>query len=477
MPGAGARDYYIITSRGERGPVDRAGLRELLAGDEIDGEDQVRNAFGRPMGTVAQVLANPSDRHGSPGRVHPPPQRTHPEAPRPRAIPLGGVVAALLLVMAGAIWFATRNSEEPLPPPEPAATPAVPAPASAVPVSPPAAPIPELAAAPTLDAITACDSGQRTAQLAADGDLSTAWRCPLASRDAAHRLAWLQYRSGPRLVAAYALASAGTQPEADPRSWRLVGVQSDGREQVLDARSDETFPERFQRRIFPIGQPGAYASYRLEVLEVRKQPPADALQIAEFALLDAVPAASSELPTGWLTDSIGAEGSPPPLYDGLVWTVRGAGIDIWDRADQCRFVYQPIAGDATLTALLLASDGLASCAKPALMIRASTARDAPCVMLSVAPDGAVEFNHRPLAGGLTTASNPFRASLPVWLRLTRRGAQVTGALSINGVQWKSAPTVSFPALNGTLLAGLAVCSKQPGKPMTTRFTRVGITVP
>lgn len=51
-----AKTYYIITLRGDRGPFSKDDLREEVKAGDAQTVDQVRNAFGRPMETIADVL-------------------------------------------------------------------------------------------------------------------------------------------------------------------------------------------------------------------------------------------------------------------------------------------------------------------------------------------------------------------------------------------------------------------------------------
>ena len=69
-----------------------------------------------------------------------------------------------------------------------------------------------------------------------------------------------------RTVAAYALTSANDVPTRDPRNWRLLGSNDGGKSwKTLDTRSNEVFTARFQRRIFPVAEPVAWALYRLQI--------------------------------------------------------------------------------------------------------------------------------------------------------------------------------------------------------------------
>ena len=341
MPGFGGRDYYIISAKGERGPVDRAELRELLAGAEILDRDQVRNAFGRNLGTVAQVLATPSERQGvSSGRTAAP--APHVPPPRRPAVPVVALVIGLLLAGAAALWLAGAPSvprQEPAPPP--------------VPTRPVAAP--------------------------------------------------------PRAPA----------PQADP-------VQG--------------------------GAP------RLA------EPPAPA------------PGADG-LPAGWSTHSIGNDGSAPPEFADGMWNVHGAGHDIWGVADQFRLVQTAAPEQATLTAQLISSDGRDQWAKAGVMLRLSAEPGSPYVALTLSPKGQILLHHRSKAAAPATGETRDTGALPLWLRLVRQGTAVSAKVSNNGSQWRSVGEVEAPGFHGQVLAGLAVCSKLPGKPATACYDSVTLTTP
>ncbi|MGK5683663.1 ThuA domain-containing protein [Actinoplanes sp. URMC 104] len=92
-----------------------------------------------------------------------------------------------------------------------------------------------------------------------DGDPNTKWlvRTPTA---------WVRYElAAPARVTGYALTSANDSPGRDPRDWTLQG-SADGQAWTdVDARTGQTFPERFQTRRFDVGTPGDYRFYRLNV--------------------------------------------------------------------------------------------------------------------------------------------------------------------------------------------------------------------
>jgi signal transduction histidine kinase len=103
---------------------------------------------------------------------------------------------------------------------------------------------------------------------------------------------WLAER-GPRLLAAmadgssprreltgYALTSANDEPGRDPRDWTLLGSNDGGKTwAVLDTRVNQTFTERFQRRVFQLASTAVCRLYRLQVDSIVRN--GDAVQLSE----------------------------------------------------------------------------------------------------------------------------------------------------------------------------------------------------
>jgi PAS domain S-box-containing protein len=69
-----------------------------------------------------------------------------------------------------------------------------------------------------------------------------------------------------RTIKAYALTSANDYELRDPTDWQLLGSNDEGKTwEVLDARHDQVFKKRFERRIFTLKKPAAFKLYRLQI--------------------------------------------------------------------------------------------------------------------------------------------------------------------------------------------------------------------
>lgn len=112
-PSADERRYYVLTLKGDLGPFDRTTLSEKLREGTVQATDQVRNAFGRVQGTVAEALELRRERASGPTHRAPTPPHGLPRSAPTRAVAgaqrrrrrllLPVVIGALLAVVAVAI--------------------------------------------------------------------------------------------------------------------------------------------------------------------------------------------------------------------------------------------------------------------------------------------------------------------------------------------------------------------------------------
>ena len=180
------------------------------------------------------------------------------------------------------------------------------------------------------------------------------------------------------------------------------------------------------------------------------------------------------VPSPWTSEDVGGvDATGTASYSNGVFTVQGAGT-IWGNSDTFHFVDQPIAGDTTIVARLTSIQNTSTYAKAGVMIRESTAAGAAHVILNVRPTGDLEFMTRPSTGAATTFLATAFKTPPAWLRLTRSGNTVTGALSADGTNWT---TVGSTTLNITssAVAGIVVSSTAAGTLNTSTFDSVIVT--
>ena len=159
---------------------------------------------------------------------------------------------------------------------------------------------------------------------------------------------------------------------------------------------------------------------------------------------------------------------------GGVWTISGAGSDIWGSADSFQFVHQPMTGDGIWTARLTTLANIHSWTKAGVMMRADLAPDSPHAFAFVTPgvNGAA-FQRRVQPGGETLHTSGGSANLPQWLRLVRAGSTITAQRSDDGVRWTTIGSESI-AMAQTIYVGLALTSHDNGQLATTTFDNVAM---
>jgi regulation of enolase protein 1 (concanavalin A-like superfamily) len=176
----------------------------------------------------------------------------------------------------------------------------------------------------------------------------------------------------------------------------------------------------------------------------------------------------------WQTRDIGSVGRSGSTSDsGGSLVVRGAGDDIWDRADAFHFAYAPLRGDGSITAEVASISGSEPWTKVGVMLRGSTASDAAHAFMLVSKSKGLAFQRRTQDGGLSTHTGAGSGTAPRWVRLTRNGDEITASVSSSGTSWTTVgrATVDLPS---TALAGLAVSSHDSSELATGVFEHVSL---
>ena len=176
------------------------------------------------------------------------------------------------------------------------------------------------------------------------------------------------------------------------------------------------------------------------------------------------------LPAFWNIHDVGTTGlAGTASYAGGVFTVQGAGGDIWGTNDEFQFVNQRFTGSGSpldqyqiarseIVARVVSVAPTNPFAKAGVMIRDSNDPSSAHVILDVRPTGDVEFMTRTATGNSTTYISGTNAGVPVWLKLTRTSSTVTGYVSADGVTWTMAGSATTLLSNTETELGMAVTS-------------------
>lgn len=189
-------------------------------------------------------------------------------------------------------------------------------------------------------------------------------------------------------------------------------------------------------------------------------------------------ASAHPCPTGWSCQDIG---NPTVIGDqslsGNVYTVSGAGDDIWDYKDAFHFVWQTLPADGTLTARVASQTNTDQWAKAGLMMRQSTDAASTYYAVVVTPSNGVIVQYRDFNGFTSSQKAATTGVAPQYLRIGRSGNTFTAYVSADGVNWTFIPgsSITLSNISGSLLAGMAVTSHNGGLLGTATFDAISLT--
>ena len=168
----------------------------------------------------------------------------------------------------------------------------------------------------------------------------------------------------------------------------------------------------------------------------------------------------------WTMEDIGDDGDVGSTEEeGGVWTIEAGGHDIWDTADDFRFVYQEVSGDFEISFEALSLVRTNDWAKVGPMARQSNAAGSQYLfMLARAADGNKYFQERMATNSSATGNGGTledAGGFPVWLMLTRDGNNFTSSWSSDGDSWNTLGTTTL-AMTDPILVGMAVTSHTTG---------------
>ena len=159
-----------------------------------------------------------------------------------------------------------------------------------------------------------------------------------------------------------------------------------------------------------------------------------------------------------------------------VYTITGAGVNIWGDHDDFHFVWRCMGGDFILTARAgFLGEGVSPHRKLGWMARASLETDSPQVCTGIHGDGLVSLQYRRTRGGLTEEVRaPLRGADVI--QLERKGNTYSMSVAQFGEPFVTV-SVSEIDLGDTVFIGLFVCSHADEVVEIAVFRNVRIVAP
>jgi regulation of enolase protein 1 (concanavalin A-like superfamily) len=165
----------------------------------------------------------------------------------------------------------------------------------------------------------------------------------------------------------------------------------------------------------------------------------------------------------WTPQPVGASSAGSATELNGVWTISGAGSDIWGAADSFEFLARSVRGNGlNIVARIDDVQNTHPFAKTGLMVRTGLDANTATALIDVTPGGHIEFMARTAASSEMTYLGGANATMPVWLQLSwspgANATTVVGSMSTDGVTWTPVgPQTSLPLITA-YVAGVAVTS-------------------
>jgi IPT/TIG domain len=182
------------------------------------------------------------------------------------------------------------------------------------------------------------------------------------------------------------------------------------------------------------------------------------------------------IPSGWVDGDVGAVGvAGNANYTSDVFTVKGAGAQIYGTADAFHFVYQPLSGDGTIVARVVGIQGGSGYVAAGVMIRETLSAGSSNAKTAYWPAyGAIYFDERATSGVGTSEPGAVVATLPYWVKVSRSGSTFSSYASVDGVGWAQVGTSQTISMGSNVYVGLAVTSGSSTALATATFDNVAV---
>ena len=181
------------------------------------------------------------------------------------------------------------------------------------------------------------------------------------------------------------------------------------------------------------------------------------------------------LPAPWQTQDVGAVGvTGKASASNGVFTVEGAGADVWGTSDAFRYVYQPVNGDVDVIARVTSIEYIHDWVKAGVMIRQRLTADSAHAFMMVTPSiKGAPFQRRTVTGGGSSSTSSGAGTPPLWVKLERRGNTITAYRSADGAAWTLVGSDTF-AMPTNAYVGLAVSGHTTWDLATVTFDNVTV---
>jgi len=165
------------------------------------------------------------------------------------------------------------------------------------------------------------------------------------------------------------------------------------------------------------------------------------------------------------------------------YTMTGAGVDIWNAADEFHYAFKMLTGVGSIQARVLSVDETDPWAKAGVMIRETLEPGSKFAAVYITPGNGCRFQARVDADAAATSdtsvvtSGQTAITAPYWVKLERDVAgNFRGYYSANGSTWQPMSwNPQYISMSSNVHIGLAVTSHNVTATCETKFSNITIT--
>jgi regulation of enolase protein 1 (concanavalin A-like superfamily) len=185
-------------------------------------------------------------------------------------------------------------------------------------------------------------------------------------------------------------------------------------------------------------------------------------------------ASAQSLPAGWATADIGAVGPAGSASgDTDLFSVEGAGADVWGTADAFRFVYTTLTGNGSITTRVTSEEYVNDWTKAGVMIRETLTPGSRHAYMLVSPGKGLAFQRRVNTNGTSLSTAAGTGKAPYSVKLTRSGNMITAAMSADGLTWTTVGSETI-TMASSVYVGVAVTSHLASTLATATFAATAV---
>jgi regulation of enolase protein 1 (concanavalin A-like superfamily) len=203
---------------------------------------------------------------------------------------------------------------------------------------------------------------------------------------------------------------------------------------------------------------------------------ARAATVTVAGLTSMVTQAAPALPGSFANQDVGTTGKAgSTTYDwsANVWTIQGAGADIWGTADAFQYAFESMTGDGLVIARVASVSNTNAWAKAGVMIRETLDPSSAQALMLVSYSKGLAFQRRDAARGTSVNTAGTIVTAPYWVKLQRTGNTFNAYSSPDGSAWTLVGSDTIP-MAATVYVGLAVTSHVSGTLATATFDNVTV---